>query len=181
MAHARKRARRGGGKGRPRRVTFGYFEKEEAVRIGRGLQGAGIPCRVGLDREFARRHRSATAFNPALHRARSHRDVTMGYFVRVPAAYEGITRKRLAEAGVSPETTDGEGVVPGKAPEFDADPRWCPHCLEEMPPQSETCSECGRPTVDILQRAARRQKGLPLWMVLLVLAVLLAVAAARLF
>jgi len=181
MSKSQQHRPRKSGKGRGRKVTFGYFQKSDAVRIGLQLEKAGIPCRVGLDRDFARVHHAATDFHPALRRARSHRDVTVGYFVRVPAEYEGIVRRRLAEEGIEPDRPDGEEPVHGAPPDFDADPRWCPHCRVELPPKTKSCPECATPTVDILQKSARRDSGPAWWVVVLILALLLAVAAARLF
>ncbi len=175
--------RRGGERSRSGDVIFGYYSKEEAERLFRLLERAEVPGVLGFDRELSRQHRKAASINPVIRRARSFRDVKMGYYVSVDrahrdralAAVEG-TGFRLA-GDVRAEGAQEGGGLDGR-PDFDADPRYCPACDAEVPPRRRRCPTCGGETVDILRRGKTSGSPRLPWWVLVLLGVLVATVVA---
>ncbi len=131
-------------------LIVGHFPKDEAVRLAMFLQGAGISCRVDLDREFSRLHSRATSVKPALRRSSAFSDVPSGYVVCIP-----------------PEQGDSALLELRRS-------RWA-YALEEYEePDFDTAGEDDR----ILRTP--RESGTPLWVVVVLALLGLAILLTRL-
>lgn len=141
----------------PPGVDYGFYSRAEAEGLDRLLTAAGIPCRVGFDKDLSKLHAAATAVNPSLRRRSTFRDVKSGYFVHID---EGdAPRAETVVRGTSFRLTRTND---------DADaPLVCAGCDRPLPADTTICPTCNALEADSSPPSAPSRRRWALWVAVL--------------